>query len=82
MIKDMEIDKATEEKQEKKKKKRRRRKKPEIKFHILVILFALLLLIPLAFWWYGVRHADATVPEYATGYVTEISGSEVFGTGE
>ena len=30
MIKDMEIDKATEEEQEKKKKKRRRRKKPEI----------------------------------------------------
>lgn len=58
------------------KKRRRRKKEPEpISFTTMLILFLLLLLIPLAFWWYGSRHVERTVPQYATGHLTEISGS-------
>ena len=59
-------------------KERRRRQKMErrISFKTVVIIFLLFLLIPLLCYWYGMKRAERVVPEYATGYVTEVTSAD------
>ena len=43
----------------------------------VIVLFLMLILIPLIFWWVGAKHVDETVPDFATGYVVEVSDGDV-----
>jgi len=60
-------------------KERRRRQKMErrISFKTMIILFLLFLLIPLLCYWYGVKRAERVVPDHATGYVVEVTPSDM-----
>ncbi len=59
-------------------KERRRREKMErrISFKTMLIIFLLFLLIPLLCYWLGIKRAERVVPDYATGYVVEVTPTD------
>ena len=60
-------------------KERRRRQKMErrINFKTMIIIFLLFLLIPLLCYWYGMKRVERVVPDSATGYVVEVTPSDM-----
>jgi len=60
-------------------KQRRRRKKlqTDLDPKTIFIVFIFILLIPLLCYWYGIRRAGQVVPEYATGQVVEVTGTDL-----
>ena len=58
-----------------KQRRRRRRRERRISFPSMILLFLLMLLIPLLCYWFGLKQVEHNVPDYATGYVVEVTSS-------